>query len=172
VCTLIFHSQHQVLVNGPFGNNVQFVISQLDLYKRFLASPEIRAVLSASKSPVASISLLKRLCDHPELLSRRNEIAQLGQLAEADIDKDETENDRNVTNLTIPELISESRKLEILLKLLESFQGVRKWVSSLLLSVNSSKFYCWKHRGHAKLTTHFQSSKQNMNIWFIPFAER
>ena len=42
---------------------------QLDLYKHFLASPDIRSLLRGKGSqPLKAIGLLKKLCNHPDLL--------------------------------------------------------------------------------------------------------
>lgn len=42
---------------------------QLSLYRLFITSPEIRALLRGKDSqPLKAINLLKKLCNHPELL--------------------------------------------------------------------------------------------------------
>ncbi|KAL2840571.1 vacuolar protein 14 C-terminal Fig4p binding-domain-containing protein [Aspergillus pseudoustus] len=43
---------------------------QLDLYKHFIASPEIKSLLRGKGSqPLKAIGLLKKLCNHPDLLN-------------------------------------------------------------------------------------------------------
>jgi SNF2 family DNA or RNA helicase len=42
--------------------------AQLALYRAFLASPSVRAALNRSASPLAAITVLKKVCDHPALL--------------------------------------------------------------------------------------------------------
>jgi DNA repair and recombination RAD54-like protein len=42
---------------------------QLSLYRLFIASPEIKALLRGAQSqPLKAINILKKLCNHPELL--------------------------------------------------------------------------------------------------------
>jgi DNA repair and recombination RAD54-like protein len=42
---------------------------QLSLYRLFIKSPEIRALLRGAQSqPLKAINILKKLCNHPELL--------------------------------------------------------------------------------------------------------
>jgi len=42
---------------------------QLDLYRLFISSPEIKALLrGADSQPLKAINILKKLCNHPELL--------------------------------------------------------------------------------------------------------
>ena len=43
---------------------------QLALYRLFIVSPEIRALLRGQNSqPLKAINILKKLCNHPELLN-------------------------------------------------------------------------------------------------------
>lgn len=43
---------------------------QLALYRLFITSPEIRALLRGTNSqPLKAINILKKLCNHPELLN-------------------------------------------------------------------------------------------------------
>jgi len=44
---------------------------QLKLYEAFLFSDEVRAALNSTHSPLAAITVLKKICDHPALLSER-----------------------------------------------------------------------------------------------------
>ncbi|KAL4912555.1 vacuolar protein 14 C-terminal Fig4p binding-domain-containing protein [Aspergillus aurantiobrunneus] len=55
-----------------FCNLSQF---QLDLYKHFIASPEIRSLLRGKGSqPLKAIGILKKLCNHPDLLNLSNDL--------------------------------------------------------------------------------------------------
>ncbi|KAL2869867.1 vacuolar protein 14 C-terminal Fig4p binding-domain-containing protein [Aspergillus lucknowensis] len=55
-----------------FCNLSQF---QLDLYNHFIASPEIKSLLRGKGSqPLKAIGLLKKLCNHPDLLSLSNDL--------------------------------------------------------------------------------------------------
>ncbi|KAL2814849.1 vacuolar protein 14 C-terminal Fig4p binding-domain-containing protein [Aspergillus cavernicola] len=48
---------------------------QLDLYKHFIASPEIKSLLRGKGSqPLKAIGLLKKLCNHPDLLNLSNDL--------------------------------------------------------------------------------------------------
>ncbi|PPQ76213.1 hypothetical protein CVT24_008945 [Panaeolus cyanescens] len=48
---------------------------QLSLYRLFLTSPEIRALLRGQDSqPLKAINILKKLCNHPELLDLPNDL--------------------------------------------------------------------------------------------------
>ncbi len=38
---------------------------QLELYQRFLYMPEVKEILNTSKSPLAAITILKKICQHP-----------------------------------------------------------------------------------------------------------
>lgn len=43
---------------------------QLSLYRHFISSPEIKALLRGTESqPLKAINILKKLCNHPELLN-------------------------------------------------------------------------------------------------------
>ncbi len=43
---------------------------QLSLYRLFISSPEIKALLrGANSQPLKAINILKKLCNHPELLN-------------------------------------------------------------------------------------------------------
>lgn len=43
---------------------------QLDLYRLFITSPDIKALLrGANSQPLKAINILKKLCNHPELLN-------------------------------------------------------------------------------------------------------
>ena len=48
---------------------------QLALYRLFIVSPEIRALLRGQNSqPLKAINILKKLCNHPELLNLPNDL--------------------------------------------------------------------------------------------------
>lgn len=49
---------------------------QLSLYRLFIKSPEIRALLRGTESqPLKAINILKKLCNHPELLDLPGDLA-------------------------------------------------------------------------------------------------
>ena len=48
---------------------------QLALYRLFITSPEIKALLRGTNSqPLKAINILKKLCNHPELLDLPNDL--------------------------------------------------------------------------------------------------
>jgi DNA repair and recombination protein RAD54 and RAD54-like protein len=54
---------------------------QLSLYKLFISSPEIQALLRGAESqPLKAINILKKLCNHPELLDLPNDLRGSGHL--------------------------------------------------------------------------------------------
>jgi DNA repair and recombination RAD54-like protein len=54
---------------------------QLSLYKLFISSPEIQALLRGVDSqPLKAINILKKLCNHPELLDLPNDLRGSGHL--------------------------------------------------------------------------------------------
>jgi len=42
---------------------------QIEIYQAFLNSSEVSSVLNRSHSPLAALQVLKKICDHPDLLS-------------------------------------------------------------------------------------------------------
>jgi len=49
---------------------------QLALYRLFITSPEIKALLRGQNSqPLKAINILKKLCNHPELLNLPEDLA-------------------------------------------------------------------------------------------------
>ncbi|XP_037535921.1 DNA excision repair protein ERCC-6-like [Nematolebias whitei] len=94
---------------------------QEDIYRQFISLDHIKELLMTTRSPLAELTILKKLCDHPRLLSA-NAIAKLG-LEESPEDgspSEATESDTNsIANVSDATLISESGKLVFLLALLE-----------------------------------------------------
>jgi len=43
--------------------------AQLDIYKAFILTPEVLKVLNLSRSPLAAIIVLRKICNHPFLLN-------------------------------------------------------------------------------------------------------
>ena len=44
---------------------------QLDLYRKFLESPDVAVVLNTTDSPLAALNVLRKICLHPALLNDR-----------------------------------------------------------------------------------------------------
>uniref|UniRef100_H3C2W6 DNA excision repair protein ERCC-6-like n=1 Tax=Tetraodon nigroviridis TaxID=99883 RepID=H3C2W6_TETNG len=98
--------------------------AQEDIYRQFISLEHIKELLLTSRSPLAELVILKKLCDHPRLLSAAA-IAKLGLQEdgeEAAVPSD-TEADeaaiQGISNIPDDTLISESGKLVFLFALLE-----------------------------------------------------
>uniref|UniRef100_A0A8C3P2Y5 DNA excision repair protein ERCC-6-like n=1 Tax=Chrysemys picta bellii TaxID=8478 RepID=A0A8C3P2Y5_CHRPI len=100
---------------------------QEEIYRNFLSLDHVKEVLMTTRSPLAELNVLKKLCDHPRLLSARA-CSQLGLegggYSEQD---DENEGDafsgaNKIDHLSDEILIQESGKLLFLMGLLERLQ--------------------------------------------------
>ncbi|KGL79666.1 DNA excision repair protein ERCC-6-like, partial [Tinamus guttatus] len=97
---------------------------QEEIYRNFLSLDHLKEVLMTTRSPLAELTVLKKLCDHPRLLSARACI-QLGLEGHENYEQD----DRSETGLLpgankidqLPEetVIQESGKMQFLVGLLE-----------------------------------------------------
>ncbi|XP_051806542.1 DNA excision repair protein ERCC-6-like [Acanthochromis polyacanthus] len=94
---------------------------QEDIYRQFISLDHIKELLLTTRSPLAELNIMKKLCDHPRLLSAAA-ISKLGleenggegqQGDEADTDA------HSIDNVPDDTLISESGKLVFLFALLE-----------------------------------------------------
>jgi len=62
---------------APMGKKTDLVVwlkltaLQRHIYEAFLHSDAVKAALNSSKSPLAALTVLKKVCDHPALLSER-----------------------------------------------------------------------------------------------------
>ncbi|CAJ1069604.1 DNA excision repair protein ERCC-6-like [Xyrichtys novacula] len=97
---------------------------QEDIYRQFLSLDHIKELLMTTRSPLAELNILKKLCDHPRLLSAAA-IANLG------LDENTSESQQNgetetaansIANIPDDTLISESGKLIFLFSLLEQLR--------------------------------------------------
>ena len=97
---------------------------QEDIYRQFISLEHIKELLLTTRSPLAELTILKKLCDHPRLLSAAA-IAKLGlhEDAEEAAGAGDTEADdaaaQGIANVPDHTLISESGKLVFLFALLE-----------------------------------------------------
>ncbi|XP_053554965.1 DNA excision repair protein ERCC-6-like [Bombina bombina] len=122
---------------------------QEDVYRKFLSLDHIKELLMTTRSPLAELNILKKLCDHPRLLSARACI-QLGLDGDDDHyiedlnqqygEKDDGQNSEGVHETVmkydhLPDevLIEESGKLRLLIDLLHNLkdEGHRTLVFSL-----------------------------------------
>ncbi|XP_044161829.1 DNA excision repair protein ERCC-6-like isoform X1 [Bufo gargarizans] len=89
---------------------------QEDVYRKFISLDQIKELLMTTRSPLAELTILKKLCDHPRLLSARA-CVQLG----LEGDGTEEHDIKVVTkfdHLSDEALINESGKLVLLIELL------------------------------------------------------
>nr|XP_057928106.1 DNA excision repair protein ERCC-6-like [Doryrhamphus excisus] len=94
---------------------------QEDIYWKFISLDHIKELLMTSRSPLAELTLLKKLCDHPRLLSARA-IAKLGlkdSPSKRQQSSDGEMGGHTIANIPDKTLISESGKLVFLFALLE-----------------------------------------------------
>lgn len=96
---------------------------QEDIYRQFISLDHIKELLLTTRSPLAELTILKKLCDHPRLLSAAA-ITKLGleERGEKALVGDDTAVDteeQGISNVSDETLISESGKLVFLFKLLE-----------------------------------------------------
>ncbi|XP_061454864.1 DNA excision repair protein ERCC-6-like isoform X2 [Rhineura floridana] len=100
---------------------------QEKIYRDFLSLDHIKELLMTIRSPLAELNILKKLCDHPRLLSARA-CSQLGLEASNDNEPYDGENNglsgmmRNIEHISDEILIEESGKLCFLVALLERLQ--------------------------------------------------
>ncbi|XP_073463962.1 DNA excision repair protein ERCC-6-like [Aquarana catesbeiana] len=92
---------------------------QEDVYRKFLSLDQIKELLMTTRSPLAELTILKKLCDHPRLLSARA-CSQLG--LEGDMSEDEPEPVTKFDHLSDEALIEESGKLLLLIELLHKLR--------------------------------------------------
>uniref|UniRef100_A0A3Q4MHS8 Excision repair cross-complementation group 6-like n=1 Tax=Neolamprologus brichardi TaxID=32507 RepID=A0A3Q4MHS8_NEOBR len=92
---------------------------QEDIYRQFISLDHIRELLLTTRSPLAELNILKKLCDHPRLLSAAA-IAKLGLEESAAECQESTEaNDHSIISVPDHTLISESGKMVFLFSLLD-----------------------------------------------------
>ncbi|KAK5870589.1 hypothetical protein PBY51_003525 [Eleginops maclovinus] len=92
---------------------------QEDIYRQFISLDHIKELLMTTRSPLAELNIMKKLCDHPRLLSAAA-IAKLG-LEESTAAAQQNKDTGLCTIANIPDdtLIAESGKLVFLFALLE-----------------------------------------------------
>jgi SNF2 family DNA or RNA helicase len=121
--------------------------SQLALYDGFLQTEEVRTVLNTSESPLAALTVLKKICCHPLLLNdRAREVTKIALLTRReelglgdeesldglDCAPSEVSSLYHLSDIKLEEVLRQSGKLQCLFQLLESFQGDNLIQSHLL----------------------------------------
>ncbi|XP_070761047.1 DNA excision repair protein ERCC-6-like [Enoplosus armatus] len=94
---------------------------QEDIYRQFISLDHIKELLMTTRSPLAELTILKKLCDHPRLLSAAA-IAKIGleeSTAESQQNDDMETDTNSIANIADDTLVSESGKLVFLFALLE-----------------------------------------------------
>uniref|UniRef100_UPI003D7C1DE0 DNA excision repair protein ERCC-6-like n=1 Tax=Danio rerio TaxID=7955 RepID=UPI003D7C1DE0 len=95
---------------------------QEDIYNKFISLDQIKELLTTTRSPLAELTVLKKLCDHPRLLSQRA-VIQLGLERGSDselVHSDESESAvSQIDNISDHTLIEESGKLQFVVSLME-----------------------------------------------------
>lgn len=96
---------------------------QEDIYNQFISLEHIKELLMTTKSPLAELTVLKKLCDHPRLLSNRA-VTQLGleQGSAFDSTHPDIESESAVSqieHISDDTLVAESGKLQFLVSLME-----------------------------------------------------
>ncbi|KAL6081817.1 hypothetical protein STEG23_032645, partial [Scotinomys teguina] len=99
---------------------------QEEIYRKFVSLDHIKELLMETRSPLAELSVLKKLCDHPRLLSARaRHLLNLETTTFSAQDEDEQEDASDVDSidhLTDNVLMQESGKMVFLMALLERLQ--------------------------------------------------
>uniref|UniRef100_A0A8B9HDM0 DNA excision repair protein ERCC-6-like n=1 Tax=Astyanax mexicanus TaxID=7994 RepID=A0A8B9HDM0_ASTMX len=100
---------------------------QEDIYQQFISLDHIKALMMTTRSPLAELTVLKKLCDHPRLLSARA-VTQLGleQGAATDLAAEDNENESaagSIEHVSDETLLEESGKLRFLVSLLEQLKA-------------------------------------------------
>ncbi|XP_072270857.1 DNA excision repair protein ERCC-6-like [Pyxicephalus adspersus] len=93
---------------------------QEDVYRKFISLDQIKELLMTTRSPLAELNILKKLCDHPRLLSARA-CMQLG-LEGDEMSEEEPEAVTKFDHLSDEALIEESGKLILLIALLHKLR--------------------------------------------------
>ncbi|KAM7043361.1 DNA excision repair protein ERCC-6-like [Acridotheres tristis] len=97
---------------------------QEEIYRNFLCLDHVKEVLMTTRSPLAELTVLKKLCDHPRLLSARACI-QLGLEEQEGSEQDDRveagpfSGMSKIDNLSDETVIQESGKMQFLVGLLE-----------------------------------------------------
>uniref|UniRef100_A0A3Q2XK12 DNA excision repair protein ERCC-6-like n=2 Tax=Hippocampus comes TaxID=109280 RepID=A0A3Q2XK12_HIPCM len=91
---------------------------QEEIYWKFISLEHIKELLMTSRSPLAELTILKKLCDHPRLLSARATSTLGLREARQSVDDDEM-GSQSIAHVPDDTLIAESGKLAFLIALLK-----------------------------------------------------
>ncbi|GFO09812.1 DNA excision repair protein ercc-6-like [Plakobranchus ocellatus] len=102
--------------------------AQQKIYKDFINLDSVKQLLMTKKSPLVALTVLKKICDHPRLLSKRA-CMQLGldgdDFDDADLEHPEAYESAVLQINNIPDevLVAEAGKMQILVQLLDTFKA-------------------------------------------------
>jgi len=93
---------------------------QNKLYTDFMSLPQVQELLNSKKSPLVQLNVLKKICDHPRLLSKRACI-ELGFITGDNIDDNELDScaANDIEHVSVDKLMQESGKVQFVIDLLE-----------------------------------------------------
>ncbi|CAC5377538.1 ERCC6L [Mytilus coruscus] len=148
--------------------------TQQKIYHDFLSLDTVKELLMTKKSPLVALTVLKKITDHPRLLSTRA-VAQLG-LEDHGLDEDQLESEEaylsavnQIKNVDNQILINESGKLIVLVELLDKLkeEGHRTLVFSQSRKLLDIIYKVISNRGHMVLrldgtVTHLSERDQRM----------
>ncbi|NXQ19792.1 ERC6L protein, partial [Peucedramus taeniatus] len=150
---------------------------QEEIYRNFLCLDHVKEVLMTTRSPLAELTVLKKLCDHPRLLSARAYI-QLGLEEQAGSEQDYRKEAgmssgmNKIDHLSDETVIQESGKMQFLVGLLERlreeghrtlvFSQSRKMLDIIELVLSRRQFQILRIDG---TVTHLTERERRINAF-------
>ncbi|RLV84242.1 hypothetical protein DV515_00016316 [Chloebia gouldiae] len=150
---------------------------QEEIYRNFLCLDHVKEVLMMNRSPLAELTVLKKLCDHPRLLSTRA-CVQLGLEEEEGSEQDYRmeagmfSGKNNIDHLSDEMVIQESGKMQFLVGLLERlreeghrtlvFSQSRKMLDIIELVLSRRQFQILRIDG---TVTHLTERERRINAF-------
>ncbi|XP_037368155.1 DNA excision repair protein ERCC-6-like [Talpa occidentalis] len=101
---------------------IRLVLLQEEIYRKFVSLDHIKELLMETRSPLAELGVLKKLCDHPRLLSARAcRLLNLGAVTFSlqDENEEDCSDGDHMDQLTDDTLMKESGKMLFLMDLLK-----------------------------------------------------
>ncbi|XP_042550853.1 DNA excision repair protein ERCC-6-like [Dipodomys spectabilis] len=100
---------------------IRLVPLQEEIYRKFTSLDHIKELLMETRSPLAELGVLKKLCDHPRLLSARVcgllNLENI-RLSAQDVNEEDPSEVHNIDHITDETLMNESGKMIFLMDLL------------------------------------------------------
>uniref|UniRef100_A0A8C2WD53 DNA excision repair protein ERCC-6-like n=1 Tax=Chinchilla lanigera TaxID=34839 RepID=A0A8C2WD53_CHILA len=101
---------------------IRLVPLQEEIYRKFVSLDHIKELLMETRSPLAELGVLKKLCDHPRLLSARAcRLLHLGtvRISAQDGNEEDSSDVDSIAHVTDDTLLEESGKMIFLINLLK-----------------------------------------------------